>query len=205
MSLKFNTGIDAYITRQPAWQRKILRELRKVIHKANPDIKETIKWGAPTFDDNGIVAWMFCAKEWVHFSFPQGSLLDPSHGLFEEGKNSANKAKRTIKFLEGQHIPTDIIERLIKESVSNNRAGKKVDFHTAKPNTQTFEVPKEYVEFLKEHELYDAYKARAFYQQRGWIEWIEDAKQEETRQKRAHLMIRELETGQYMPAKAERK
>lgn len=205
MSSNLNTGIDAYITRHPAWQRDILKELRKAIHDADPEIKETVKWGAPTFEDNGIIAWMFCASQWVHFSFPQGSLLDPSHGLFEEGKDSANKAKRTIKFLEGQHIPVDIIIELVKEAVANNRSGKKVDFKIAKPNTQTFDIPKEYEDFLKEHELFDAYKARAFYQQRGWIEWIEEAKQEDTRQKRAHMMIRELETGQYMPAKAARK
>lgn len=200
-----NTGIDAYITRHPAWQRDILNQLRKAIHKADPDIKETVKWGAPTFEDNGIVAWMFCASRWVHFSFPQGALLDPSHGLFEEGKDSANKAKRTIKFLEGQHIPTDIIIALIKEAVSNNRNGKKVDFNIAKAHSQVFDVPREYKDFLAEQGLFDEYKNRAFYQQRGWIEWIESAKHEETRQKRAQMMIRELRTGQYMPNKAERK
>jgi len=200
-----NTAIDAYITRQPEWQREILSTLREVIHKADPDIKEVIKWGAPTFEDHGIVAWMFCAKNWVHFSFTQGALLDPTHGLFEEGKDSASKAKRTIRFMEGQHIPLDIIEELVKEAVANNRSGKKVDFHIAKPGSKTFEVPQEYEDFLKEHELLEDYKSRPFYQQRGWIEWIESAKQEDTRQKRAHLMLRELQTGQYMPNKADRK
>jgi hypothetical protein len=200
-----NSAVDAYITRQPVWQRDILRALRKAIHKADPDIKEVIKWGAPTFEDHGIVAWMFCASKWVHFSFTQGALLDPTHGLFEESKDSASKAKRTIKFLEGQHIPTDIIVGLVKEAVANNKSGKKVDFKIAKPGTQEFDAPKEYEDFLKEHKLFDEYKNRAFYQQRGWIEWIESAKQEDTRQKRAIQMIRELKTGQYMPPKDERK
>lgn len=200
-----NPAIDAFITKQPAWQRDILTQLRKAIHKADPEIKETIKWGAPTFEDNGIVAWMFSATNWVHFSFPQGALLDPSHGLFEEGKESANKAKRTIKFEKDQHIPEDIIIELVQETVTNNRTGKKVDFHIAKAGAQTFDIPKEYEDFLKEHSLLEAYNNRAFYQQRGWIEWIESAKHEETRQKRAQKMLHELETGQYMPSKAERK
>ena len=203
--MSFNTGIDAYITKQPAWQREILTRLREVIHAADPEIKETVKWGAPTFEDHGIVAWMFTAKEWVHFSFTQGALLDPTHGMFEEGRESASKAKRTIKFREGQDMPLDILEELVKEAVANNRAGKKVDFKIAKAGTQEFDVPKEYEDYLKEHDLYDAYKARAFYQQRGWIEWIESAKHEETRQKRAQMMLRELQTGQYMPNKADRK
>ena len=200
-----NTAIDAYITRQPAWQREILTALRKAIHKADPEIKEVIKWGAPTFEDHGIVAWMFCAANWVHFSFTQGALLDPTHGLFEEGKDSASKAKRTIKFTEGQHIPTDIIVALVKEAVANNRSGKKVDFKVHKAGTQEFDVPKEYEDYLKEHGLFEEYKARAFYQQRGWIDWIESAKHEDTRQKRALKMLRELQTGQYMPSKANRK
>lgn len=200
-----NTAVDAYITRQPAWQRDILNTLRKVIHKADPQINETIKWGAPTFEDNGIVAWMFSVSKWVHFSFPQGALLDPSHGMFEEGKDSASKAKRTIRFLEGQHIPSDIIIALVKEAAANNRAGKKVDFKIAKPGAQDFVVPLEYEDYLKEHSLFDDYRSRPFYQQRGWIEWIEAAKHEDTRQKRAQAMLRELQTGQYMPSKADRK
>lgn len=200
-----NPSIDAYITKQPEWQREIFTTLRKTIHDADPEIKETIKWGAPTFEDHGIVAWMFSAKAWVHFSFTKGALLDPSHGLFEEGKESASKAKRTIKFTEGQHIPTDIIMDLVKEAVANNRAGKQVDFSIPKPHTQTFDVPNEYKDYLKEQGLYEAYKDRPYYQQRGWIEWIESAKQEETRQKRAQAMVRELKAGQYMPNKADRK
>lgn len=205
MSFIPNTAVDAYIAKQSAWQKDILTKLRNAIHKADPDIKEAIKWGAPTFEDHGIVAWMFCAKEWVHFSFTQGALLDPSHGLFEEGKDSSSKAKRTIKFLEGQHIPTEIIMDLVKEAVGNNRSGKKVDFNIAKPHTQTFDIPEEYKDFLKEHGLHQEYKNRAFYQQRGWIEWIESAKHEETRQKRAQTMLTELQNGQYMPSKADRK
>lgn len=200
-----NVAIDAYIAKQPQWQKDILTTLRDTIHQADLDIKEVIKWGAPTFEDHGIVAWMFCASEWVHFSFIQGALLDPSHGLFEEGKESSSKAKRTIKFTKGQHIPADIIANLVKEAVSNNRSGKKVDFKIPKAGTQVFDVPKEYEDYLKEHKLLDEYKSRAFYQQRGWIEWIESAKHEDTRQKRAQMMLRELETGQYMPIKAHRK
>lgn len=203
--MSLNSAIDAYITRQPLWQRDVLKNLRSIIHTYDPDIKEVIKWGAPTFEDSGIVAWMFCAKEWVHFSFPQGALLDPTHGLFEEGKDATNKAKRTIKFTEGQHIPKEILGALIKEAVANNRSGKKIDFKVAKARTQTFDVPQEYEDYLKEHDLLAEYKARAFYQQKGWISWIESAKHEETRQKRAQMMLRELQTGQYMPNKADRK
>lgn len=196
-----NTAVDAYITKEPKWKQEILRLLRAAIHKADPDIKETIKWGAPTFEDHGIVAWMFCANRWVHFSFPQGALLDPSHGLFEESADTANKAKRTVKFMEDQHIPIEIIVALVKEAVVNNRAGKKVDMHIAKPGTQVFDIPKEYEDFLKENGLFEDYNSRAFYQQRGWIEWIESAKQEETRQRRATQMLRELKEGTYMPSK----
>jgi len=205
MSFIPNTAIDAYIAKQPEWQRTILRKLRSIIHAADPEIKETIKWGAPTFENHGNVVWMFCVSEWIHFSFPQGALLDPSHGLFEEGKDSISKVKRTIKFIRDQHIPEDILITLIKEAVANNRAGKKISFVVAKAGGEGFDVPIEYADFLREHKLYEDYKNRAFYQQRGWIQWIESAKQEETRQKRARIMIRELQNGQYMPVKAERK
>ncbi len=88
--------------------------------------------------------------------------------------------------------------------MANNRAGKKVDFKIAKPGKEVFDLPKIYEDILKQHGKYKEYKNRPYYQQRGWIAWVEDAKQPETYDKRLKTMLRELETGQYMPAKDKR-
>ena len=48
---------------------------------------------------------------------------------------------------------------------------------------------------LEERCLMKAYKERPAYQQNDYIGWIDRAKQQETKEKRLHQMIDELETG----------
>jgi uncharacterized protein YdeI (YjbR/CyaY-like superfamily) len=48
---------------------------------------------------------------------------------------------------------------------------------------------------LEERGLMDAYKERPAYQQNDYIGWINEAKQPETKEKRLHQMLAELEEG----------
>ncbi len=188
--------IDEYISRQTPWQQEIVKTLRECVHKADPKMIEEIKWGSPYFMHNGAVAWMFCANSWVHFSFLQGALLDASPGLFEP---TDNKAMRTIKIRRDETIPTQDIIKLTRQAVANNVAGNKVDFKIPKAGSKIFDLSAEYETFLKENGLLDEYKNRPFYQQEGWIAWIEAAKQPATRAKRRQTMLKELKEGTYMP------
>src|SRR5690242_10997296 len=45
--------IDAYIAKAQPFAQPIMKKLRELIHKANPDVEETIKWGMPSFDYKG--------------------------------------------------------------------------------------------------------------------------------------------------------
>lgn len=196
-----NKDVTAYIAEQEPWKQTVLKDLRQAIHDADPKIEEAIKWGTPAFGHNGPVAWMFCAAEWVHFSFPQGALLDAGHGLWVEGSDTASKAKRTMRFTEDDEVPADLIRHLISQAVENNIEGRKIDFHLPKPGSREFDVPAHYERVLKDAGVYELYENRPYYQQKGWVEWIEGAKREETREKRTEEVIRELHDGTYMPSK----
>lgn len=52
---KKDKRIDAYIAKSENFAKPILNHLRQLVHKACPDIEETIKWGLPHFDCNGIL------------------------------------------------------------------------------------------------------------------------------------------------------
>ena len=199
-----NPQIDAYIQKQADWQQPILKLLRQLIHQAEPEIVEEIKWGAPTFSLQGQIVWMPSATNWIHFSFPQGKLLDTPAQGWEEEINTTSKAKRTLKFSKVEDINQSELITLIKQAVQNNKEGRKVEFATTKPGSKVFELPAEYSQILKQNNLLDKYKDRPYYQQKGWIEWIESAKTEATKQKRIAMMLSELKHNQYMPPKAER-
>lgn len=147
---------------------------------------------------------MFCATDWVHFSFPKGALLKVPSGTWEEGPDTASKGKRTIKFRKNQQIPAHLIVDLIKQAVTANLEGKKPQFSVTKPGSKHYETPTEFVKILEDSGLYDEYESRPYYQQKGWIEWADSAKQPETRQKRIDRMISELRHSQYMPNKSDR-
>jgi hypothetical protein len=188
-----NAEITAYIESiEKAWQREILRKVRTLIHKIDPKIDEKLKWGSPAFDHSGPVIWMFCASRWVHISFPHGAILDHSHKLFEQ---TDNRGQRTIKIKEKSDFPHKELSNLIAEAVDNNVKGKKVSFNIPKPGSKKFDLPKIHADLLKKEGLYDIFLKRPFYQQSGWIRWIDSAKQEVTKQKRANQMLDELRTG----------
>lgn len=151
-----NPKVDEYIVSlDKKWQQDIVRELRELVHQAGPEIIETTKWGTPTFEHSGIVAWLFCAKDWVHFSFPQGALLDSSHNLFEP---TDNKAQRTMKFKEQVKIPSTIIIQLVKQAVKNNISGTRINF-SAVPR-QAVILPDDLTSEIKAYGLYKAYGER---------------------------------------------
>jgi hypothetical protein len=193
--------ITAYIEQQEPWKQTVLKRVRGVVHDADPHMGEVIKWGAPAFDHKGLVVWMFCAREWVNVTFPQGALLDDSHGLWDGGPDVATKASRTMKIREGDSIPAELLTHLIHEAVSNNLEGRRVELHVTKPGSKEFDVPEMYKEILEDRGVLELYENRPYYQQKGWIQWIDEAKRLETRQKRVNEMVRELDEGTYMPSK----
>lgn len=196
--------IDAYLQSRVPWQRQILKQIRHAVHLGDPEIEEVIKWGAPAFEHHGQVAWMFCAKEWVHLSFRYGSILKAPKAAWVELDDTPSKAKRTMKFEQGAAVPDELIADLVRQAVANNLAGKKVDFKAPKPGSQTFDLPKGYEDWLKAAGKLEDYLDRPYYQQKGWIEWIESAKTEQTKTEYMDRVLIELKHGQYMPNKADR-
>jgi hypothetical protein len=193
---EYNDTIDKYIDQLPMWQQSIMRHLRQWIHEAAPDVQEDSKWGAPYFSVNRHgLAWIFSAKDWVHFGFRQGALLSQSE-LFVP---TANKAQRAIHFRNQPDMHQAQVQALIVQAVAIARAGKKVNLQPTKPGSQHFDLPDIYHQLLSQHHLIEAYKKRPYYQQKGWIQWIDEAKQETTKDKRRRAMLDQLSDGTYMP------
>src|SRR5256885_2459985 len=80
---KKDPRVDAYIKRAQPFARPILTHLRKLVHKACPDVKETIKWQMPFFERNGIICFIAGFKQHCSFDFWQGKKI------FGKGKTGA--------------------------------------------------------------------------------------------------------------------
>jgi hypothetical protein len=68
--------IDAYIEKSADFARPILEHIRKLVHKACPDVEEKWKWSFPNFDYKGPMCHMAAFKEHAALGFWKQSLLE---------------------------------------------------------------------------------------------------------------------------------
>ena len=73
---KTDPRVDAYIKKAKPFAQPILTHLRKVVHRAVPEVEETMKWSAPHFDYKGMFCGIAAFKEHVGFGFWKAALLE---------------------------------------------------------------------------------------------------------------------------------
>jgi hypothetical protein len=114
--------VDDYIDPLPDWQRVICRELRDLIHAADPEMTETIKRaGQPYFVLDGNVCALLAAKDHVNLFLYDGGIVPDPEGIITAGHE--NKTARTISFHRGDTINPPALTAMLRQIIANNRAG----------------------------------------------------------------------------------
>ena len=185
--------INLYIAEQPEWQRPLLVRLRQVIHAVDENIEETWRWNSPGFDHGGIMLGMSGFKQFVSVWFHKGALLKDTHGLFEKLAKNEEKGNRVYKIHQGEAINEKALTDLVKQAIKVNKGGAKLT--DAKPARKALVVPPDLEGCLKKNEeAWQHWEKFNYTHKKEYVEWITDAKQEETRKRRiaqALEMIRE--------------
>lgn len=113
--------VDHYITALPDWQQEICRTVRNIVHKADPEIREKIKFtNRPYFELHGNVCALLAAKDHVNVFIYDPIAPDPE-GIINQGHG--NKTARAIQIFRGDDINEPAFLGLIKTIIANNRAG----------------------------------------------------------------------------------
>ena len=82
--------IDAYIEKKADFAKPILKHLRQLVHKACPDVQETIKWSMPFFDYKGNTLCAISAfKEHCGFMFWKSKLMKDPEGILQVTERGA--------------------------------------------------------------------------------------------------------------------
>ena len=111
--------IDRKIADHPDWRGELLARLRRLVHEAEPEILEELKWrGAPTWSRNGLVCVANIYKETVKVVFAKGSKLADPDGMFNS--ELAGNAWRGITFSEKDKINERAFRNLIRSAVELN-------------------------------------------------------------------------------------
>ena len=194
---KRDPRIDAYIDKAAGFAQPILERLREIVHEACPEAEETLKWGAPSFmHAGGILCMMAAFKQHASFGFWKHALVVggevPGDGMPREGMGSFGKMT-SLKDLP----PKKELVALIRKAMQLNEAGVKTlgvrKTSAPKPPPVT---PDDLAAALKKNG-----KARTTFdgfspsQQREYVDWITEAKRDETRQKRLAQAVEWLAEG----------
>ncbi len=122
MSLARDPRVDAYIDALPDWQQAICREVRDLLHEADPEIVETIKRTVqPYFVLDGNVAALLAAKDHVTVFLYDGGLAPDPAGIINGGHG--NQSGRFIQVRRGEPINRDAMLALFRGIAADNRAG----------------------------------------------------------------------------------
>src|SRR5205085_3337427 len=103
-------------------------KVRAIIHAADPEILEELKWvkptspGVPVFSHGGIVCTGETYKNVVKMTFAKGAALKDPSGLFNSSLQG--NVRRAIDIHEGDKIDEAALKDLIRAAVALNLKGK---------------------------------------------------------------------------------
>ena len=113
--------VDEYMNSLPVWQQDICRQVRDLVHAADPEVTETIKrTRQPYFTLNGNICTLLAAKDHVNIFIYDPIAPDPE-GIINQGHY--NQTARSIQVHLGESINQQALLNLFQEVIKNNRAG----------------------------------------------------------------------------------
>ncbi|HET8912103.1 MAG TPA: DUF1801 domain-containing protein [Ktedonobacteraceae bacterium] len=116
-----DTRIDEYIETLPGWQQELCRQVRDLVHAADPEVIETIKrTNRPYFTLNGNICALLGAKDHLNIFIYDPIAPDPE-GIINQGQG--NLTARAIQIRQGETINKSALLKLFQAIIANNRAG----------------------------------------------------------------------------------
>jgi len=193
--VKTDKRIDAYIARAQEFAKPILTHLRELVHEACPDVRENIKWGFPHFEYEGkILCSMASFKAHCAFGFRLGSLMKDPLGLMQPvGEKSGMGHFGKIESVS--QLPKDrVLIQYIREAMALTEQGaRKAPRVAAK---KELEVPDYFIKALKkDKDAYNTFKDFTYSDKKDYVEWISEAKTDETRNKRMATAVEWMREG----------
>lgn len=194
---KKDKQIDIYIANAQPFAQPILTHLRKLIHATCPDVEEGTKWGMPHFGYKGMMCSMAAFKQHAVFGFWKAAIMNDPHKIFIQRGETAMGHLGQLKDLSD--LPSDkILIQYIKEAKRLNDENIKLPPRnkSSEKTKKELVVPDYLLNVLKKNKAaYKTFKDFSYSHKKEYIEWITEAKTEETKNKRIATTLEWLEEG----------
>jgi uncharacterized protein YdeI (YjbR/CyaY-like superfamily) len=188
--------IDGYIEKAQPFAQPIMKKLRELIHKACPEVTETIKWGMPSFEYKGPMFGFAAFKQHCVGGFWKSKLLKDPKGYLGERSNQGGEAMGNLgRMTSMKDLPPDkAILEFIKQHMKLNDAGIKI---AKKPVVKKeLIIPKELISALnKNKKAKETFEKFSPSNKREYADWITEAKTDETRSKRLETAVTWMSEG----------
>jgi len=196
---KKDQRVDAYIAKSADFARPILTHLRKLIHDTCPTVEETIKWSFPHFEYKGpadrsprVLCSMASFKQHCAFGFWYAE-RGPMSGNSQAGEAMGQYGR--ITNLADLPKEKELVKQ-IKDAIRLHDAGVKPRAVARTTKKKELEMPDYFLAALKKNK-----KALATFEQfnytnkKDYLDWITEAKTDETRKKRLETAIEWMSEG----------
>ena len=182
--------IDAYLAKAQPFARPILQHVRKRVHAVIPDVEETLKWSMPSYTRNGAILLITAAfKAHVAINFWRGQDMRGDAA-------SADAMGQFGKITSLADLPSDAeFDALIAEAAklaAAPRAPRKTK-HEPKPPAELH--PAFAAALAKNPAAKATLDSFAPSARRDYLDWIAEAKQDATRDKRIATAVEWLAEG----------
>jgi uncharacterized protein YdeI (YjbR/CyaY-like superfamily) len=192
---KKDKRVDAYIAKSADFAKPVLNHIRELVHKGCPDVEEVIKWGFPHFDYKGIMFSMASFKQHCAAGFWKAKIMKDPYKVLATDEKTAMGSLGQIKTLKD--LPSDkIMIQYIKEAAKLNEDGIGLPPKKILKEKKEIETPVYFTKVLSKNKTaLKTFNDFSYSHRKEYIEWIAEAKTEETRNKRMETAIQWLSEG----------
>jgi uncharacterized protein YdeI (YjbR/CyaY-like superfamily) len=190
---KKDPRVDAYIAKSADFAKPILTHLRKLVHKACPDVEETLKWNMPAFLHKGILCGMAAFKAHCTFGAWKHSLIKTQLAADDKSDQAMGRLGRITS--KADLPPDNLLLAYLTEAVRLNDDG--IQRKRPKPAAKKkLTVPPDFVAGMKKNRrALETFQGFSYSHKKEYVEWITEAKRPETRAKRVETSIAWLAVG----------
>jgi uncharacterized protein YdeI (YjbR/CyaY-like superfamily) len=198
-------AVDRYIAKAAPFARAILEELRERIHDACPEVGESIKWGHVSFGYRGMLGGMAAFKQHAAFGFWKHALLVKDPALPAELKRDAMGSFGRMKSVDD--LPSRrVFTKLVKMAMKLNAEDVKNPARSNPKPKAAIKPPAVFVAALEKNKRAVAtWEAFAPSHKREYLEWITEAKTDETRDRRIATTVEWVAEGKQRMWKYQKK
>ena len=185
-----DSRVDAYIAKSAEFAKPILKRLRTLVHRGCPDVVEDMKWRMPFFQHHGTLCMMAAFKHHCTFGFWKHKLL--AARVKDNPALGGRSMERFVKLSSLADLPSEkTLLGLLKEAVRINELGEKTPKRRATPTKdRVLDIPEDFMKAVRANKkALASFEGGSYTFRKEYIQWVMDAKTEETRERRLETAV----------------